>query len=323
VLPDPDQPRKRFSEESIARLAASLDRSGMMYPLRVRPERDRFRLIAGERRYRAAKQAGLQEVQCLITEAKLSPDELLEEQLIDNLHREDLDPIDQAEGYKRLMELRGWSASQLSFNLHLTKGTVSKTLALLGLPKEVKEQVKRGDLAPTVAYHVTRLPDPSQQREVAGLAVEHGLTRPAVEAVVRQRMGKAKAARRSTRREFHVEDGTRVAVNSERPLSPAELVGALAEALRTAYWASLPAKRRKRKRPSFPVLLEVLEAFAESGGPLEFAASDAMAVVAPLVIGELFGLLDHKNPEVRNRAGLAFNAISVDAKQAIAHLKPR
>ena len=63
VLPDPDQPRKRFSEESIARLAASLDRSGMMYPLRVRPERDRFRLIAGERRYRAAKQAGLQEVQ--------------------------------------------------------------------------------------------------------------------------------------------------------------------------------------------------------------------------------------------------------------------
>lgn len=294
-----------------------------MYPIRVRPDRDVFRIIAGERRYRAAKEAGLEEVQCLITDAKLSRDDLLEEQMIDNLHREDLDPIDQAKAYRRLMELRGWNATQLAENLHLSGTTVTKSLALLRLPEEVKSQVRAGTLPRAAAYEVAKLADPAQQREVAQQIVSRQLPGPAVAAVVRRKTGKARAEPGPTRKEYCVRSGTRVTVISKRRLTPAEIVDTLAEALRSAYEDSTPKKGGRNPQVSLTDMLEVLKSFVGQDSDLEFAVSGAMAVVAPLIVTQLLALLSHGDPKVRKQAGLAFNAIPLETRQAIAHLMPR
>src|SRR5262249_18938364 len=107
IIPDPDQPRKLFTEESIAQLAESLRKTGQLQPIRVRwsEERAKWVIISGERRYRAALLAGLKTVSCLFSDRPLTESEVRQESLIENLLREDLRPIEAANGYRQLMEL--------------------------------------------------------------------------------------------------------------------------------------------------------------------------------------------------------------------------
>lgn len=195
IGPDPDQPREEFEPGALNRLAESLRAKGQLQPIRVRWDagRSQYVIVCGERRWRAAGLAGLATMQCVVMEAPASAAELLGLQVIENMLREDLRPIEQARAYRQLMDGHGWTVAQLARELAVDHSGVSRALALLDLPASVQEQVDRGDLAPSIAYEVTKLEDPEARAEVAARAVSEGLSRSeVVEAVHRARPRPAK-----------------------------------------------------------------------------------------------------------------------------------
>lgn len=187
IVPDPDQPRKEFDTDAIERLAASLLKHGQLMPIRVRwnPGLAKWVVISGERRYRAATHAGLKTVACIFAEDGLTTSEILQEQIIENLLREDLKPIEQARAYRQLMEMHNWTAKELAGELQVSQGAVSKSLSLLTLPEDLQVQVEAGSIPATSAYEVAKVADPGAQRDVARRIVNEGLTRDAVTEVVR------------------------------------------------------------------------------------------------------------------------------------------
>jgi ParB family chromosome partitioning protein len=193
IVADPDQPRKEFSDDALDRLAASLLKHGQLMPIRVRWNASigKWVVISGERRYRAAMKAGLKTVACVFADNGLSPSEILQEQIIENLLREDLKPIEQARAYRQLMDLHGWTAKELSGELHVSQGAISKSLSLLTLPAELQEQVEEGAIPATAAYEVAKVEDKAVQREIARRIVDEDLTRDAAAEVVREASGKA------------------------------------------------------------------------------------------------------------------------------------
>ncbi|OAQ21609.1 ParB/RepB/Spo0J family partition protein [Thermosulfurimonas dismutans] len=140
ILPSPFQPRRNFSEESLAELAASIKSRGLLQPLLVREiAPGTYELVAGERRLRAAKMAGLSEVPVLIKH--FSDEEALSVALIENLQREDLNPLEEAEGYRRLIDEFGLSQEEIARRVGKDRSTVANALRLLKLPEKVKEDL--------------------------------------------------------------------------------------------------------------------------------------------------------------------------------------
>jgi ParB family chromosome partitioning protein len=186
---DPEQPREDFDPDGLDRLAQSLRQRGQLQPIRVRWDeaRERYVILCGERRWRAAKMAGLESLACVIVEGEMSAHDRLAVQLIENALREDLRPIEQARAYRSLMETQGWSARQLGAELAVHHAQVVRALALLDLPADVQDQVEQGTLSPATAYEVTKLDDPTDRAEIVADAVAGKMTRQAVIAAVRDR----------------------------------------------------------------------------------------------------------------------------------------
>src|SRR5262249_36169928 len=149
-------------------------------------------IISGERRWRAAQRAGLKEIDCYFDEADLTPSEILEQQLIENCQREDLQPIEQAEAFAALMKLNDWTGKQVADGLRIPPSRVSRALALLDLPESVQDKVASGKLAARSAYEISKLSDPQKQVELAEKAATGELPHDQAVAVVRQIRGKAK-----------------------------------------------------------------------------------------------------------------------------------
>jgi ParB family chromosome partitioning protein len=193
IVPDPDQPRKEFSPDAIERLAQSLLKHGQLMPIRVRWSQGagKWVVISGERRYRAAIQAGLKTVACIFTDGNLTPSEILQEQLIENLLREDLKPVEAARAYKQLMEAHGWTAKELSAELHISQGAISKAISLLTLPEDLQHRVDEGELAPSAAYAVARVENEAVQRQLAERIVAENLTRDDASRAARRAVGSA------------------------------------------------------------------------------------------------------------------------------------
>jgi ParB family chromosome partitioning protein len=194
IAADPDQPRKDFDRAGLEDLAASLKARGQLQPIRVRWDEpmDRWVIIAGERRYRAAQLAGLETLLCVEAKGPLSADEILEDQLVENCLREDLRPIDQARAFKALLDRKGWTYRQLAESLHIAAASVARALALLEAPAPVRELVEADRLAPSVAYEISRVEDPAAAAALAGRAVAEDMTRAEVVAAVRTARGKAR-----------------------------------------------------------------------------------------------------------------------------------
>lgn len=178
IVPDPNQPRKIFTPDELQDLSDSIRARGLLQPIRVRWDEaaEKWMIIAGERRWRAAGLAGLRTIVAVEARAAQTTEELLEDQLVENCVREDLKPIEQATAFRALMESRGWSYRELGEFLHISKGKVAKAMALLSLPEPVKDLVEQGTLAPHAAYEITRLEDADDQREVAERVVAQKLT---------------------------------------------------------------------------------------------------------------------------------------------------
>lgn len=178
IVPDPEQPRKYF-DDSIDEMAESLAKHGQLEPLVVHWQKDigKWMIICGERRYRGAVKAGLKELKCECLERELSKSEIRELQLVENIQREELRPIELAHSYKELLELNGWTLDQLAASLKKSKATISRTMSLLKLPADVQDLVNRCELSASSAYEILKKGSPEEQSREASRVVASGVTR--------------------------------------------------------------------------------------------------------------------------------------------------
>ncbi len=148
IEPNPDQPRKRFTDEEIGSLADSLRAKGVLQPILVRRnprETPRYEIVAGERRWRAAQRAPLHEVPVLVQE--FSDTEALEVALIENIQRVDLNPVEEAESYERLMQAHGYTQEQLAEAVSKSRSYIANSLRLVRLPDAVRDALRSGDIS--------------------------------------------------------------------------------------------------------------------------------------------------------------------------------
>ena len=174
IVPGPMQPRTHFDEASLQSLADSIRSHGVVQPLLVRRRDSGFELIAGERRWRAAKLAGLTRVPVIVKEV---PDEsLLEIALIENIQREDLNPIEEAQAYKKLIETVGLTQEALASRVGRDRSYITNYLRLLRLPDDLQQLVKEGRLSTGHARTLLALIHPDQQRRLARQIIDSGLS---------------------------------------------------------------------------------------------------------------------------------------------------
>jgi ParB family transcriptional regulator, chromosome partitioning protein len=232
VIPDPDQPRKEFDEEQLQNLARDIAARGQLQPIRCRwsAEHEKWIIIAGERRWRACKLAGLPKISCTFIDRDMTEQEIRSEQLVENLLREDLSPMEEARGFRQLMELNGWSATELAAQLHVSNATVSRAVALLKLPVDLQAKVDDGTLPPTTAYQVAKVKDATKQRQLAEKAVT-GQMKSVETAKASQASSGTTRSRRTTNETFRTTEGAKIVITCRKDLGDDGVVSALLEAV--------------------------------------------------------------------------------------------
>lgn len=167
IDPNPQQPRMSFDEDTLRELAASITEHGVLQPILIRPSVDdgRYQLVAGERRWRAARIAGLREIPALIEE--IDDDTALEISIIENLQREDLSPLDEALMYERMTTDHGYSLRRLAQKLGKDKGYIENRLRLADAPAEIKQLVSLRKDTLSHAYELLKVDDPRKRRRLA------------------------------------------------------------------------------------------------------------------------------------------------------------
>jgi ParB family chromosome partitioning protein len=233
VMPDPKQPREDFSEDALDRLANSIQKNGQFNPIRVRwsDEYEMWVIISGERRWRAALKAGLQEIACYFVEKELDQTDILEEQLIENCLREDLQPIEEAKAFADLMIVRGWTGKDLAQALNISASRVSRALSLLTLPETVQDQVAAGEVPARTAYELSKLDNQHRQVELAQRAAAGAITAEQAGKQVRKLRGKSKTPSRLIRQTFPSEGGWKVVVSGPAKGTFGHIEQALSNAL--------------------------------------------------------------------------------------------
>jgi len=245
IEPDPDQPREEFDDDALSRLAESVGARGVLQPIRVRWDggRGRYVIIAGERRWRASKMAGLATMPCVVDDRPATAGELLAVQMVENCLREDLKPVEQAKAFRALMGLNAWSGNQLAKELGISQSGVVQALALLDLPAPVQSAVDNGELPASTAYAIAGMADPTAQADLAERAVTERLSRADVVEAVRRTAGRADRAKgrgvagkpkKVTSRTMKTTGGAKVTVERAKGLDDAGTVDALRDALRQA-----------------------------------------------------------------------------------------
>ena len=205
IEPNRDQPRKIFDEDALAELADSIAKHGVIQPLLVRPMPDgSYQLVAGERRWRASRMAGLTEVPVVIKE--LSDDEAMALALIENLQREDLNAIEEAQGIKALMDTLSLTQDEAAERVGKSRPAVANALRLLKLPDSVIALVSDGKLSPGHARALLGFKDEQDIIETADLIIEKGLTVRDVEKLVKKRTKEPKAEKPAARRASYYDE---------------------------------------------------------------------------------------------------------------------
>jgi ParB family chromosome partitioning protein len=185
VFPDRANPRRTFDEAALEELAASLRHQGVLQPILVRKDPRGYRIIAGERRWRAAQKAGLKDIPAIVREA--TDAEAYELALVENIQRADLNPLEEAEAYRRLVEERKLTQEQVAERVGKDRSTVANALRLLSLPNEVKQLVAEGDLDMGHARAILGLARGADQVALARAVVTEKLTVRETEARVKAR----------------------------------------------------------------------------------------------------------------------------------------
>jgi ParB family chromosome partitioning protein len=174
ISPNPDQPRTDLTEESLLELSDSIKKVGLLQPILVRPMGEGYQIIAGERRWRASRHAGLERVPVRVrTSTEI---ESLEMALIENLQRKDLNPIEEARGYRRLLTEHRMTQAELADKVSKSRSTVTNALRLLDLPEEVQEIVYQGGMSAGHARAVLSVPEEAARLKLAKRIVDDGLS---------------------------------------------------------------------------------------------------------------------------------------------------
>ena len=184
---NPYQPRKQFDDDELASLCTSIKNHGVLQPLVVRQVGDRYQLIAGERRLRAARAAGLPAVPVRIVD--FDDQQVVEAALVENIQRSDLNPIEKAQGFKDYLDRFRMTHDQLARRLGLARPTISNLVALLELPVEIQDAVRVGQLTTGHAKLLRGVTDVSQQSRIAREIIGRGLSVHATEALIKQGSG--------------------------------------------------------------------------------------------------------------------------------------
>jgi ParB family transcriptional regulator, chromosome partitioning protein len=183
IAPNPRQPRQSFDEEALEELAESIREVGLLQPVVVRTAGPgRYELIMGERRWRACQRAGLTEIGAIVKQTQ--DNELLRDALIENMHRQQLDPLEEAAAYQQLLDDFGATHEELARKIGRSRPHISNTLRLLNLPPAVQKRVAAGVLSAGHARALLGLEDPEAQERLAGRIVAEGLSVRAVEEIV-------------------------------------------------------------------------------------------------------------------------------------------
>lgn len=211
IRPNPQQPRRSFDEEGLAELAASIRSCGILQPLTVRRAGDGYELVAGERRLRAARIAGLREVPCLVAQVGEGDSALLA--LMENLQRRDLDCWEEAQAIARLISRYGLSQEEAARRLGRAQPTVANKLRLLRLPEDVRALLRENGLTERHARALLRLQDPEVQRRAAGDMVRRGMNVAQAEAYVEKLLQSAQVTPPRGRSTYIIKD-VRLFLNS-------------------------------------------------------------------------------------------------------------
>jgi ParB family chromosome partitioning protein len=185
IEPNPRQPREAFDQQGLAELAQSLQTVGLLQPILVRERADGWhQIITGERRFRAAQLAGFREIRALVR--RTDDDQVLTEALVENIHRVDLNALEEAAAYQQLLDDFAFTHEQLAARLGKSRSAITNTIRLLSLGVELQQQVASGALSPGHARALLAIEDPALQRDVAAQVVADGLSVRATERLVRK-----------------------------------------------------------------------------------------------------------------------------------------
>jgi ParB family transcriptional regulator, chromosome partitioning protein len=228
IQPNPLQPRKTFADEQLQELVESIKEKGILQPLMVRRRGDKYELIAGERRWRAAQRAGMREVPVLVKD--VSESEMLELSLIENIQREDLNPIEEAEAFKRLMDQFELTQEEISRKVGKDRTTVANTIRLLKLPPEVKQSLTEGKISMGHARAFLGLDGAEKQKALLKRLLLGGLSVRQTESLVKRLRAKSPSIPRRAHPEWGplVEDlqralGTKVKIVGRRKRGKIEI----------------------------------------------------------------------------------------------------
>jgi ParB family chromosome partitioning protein len=189
LITNPAQPRESFGEEELEELARSIQQNGVVQPVVVRRDKTGYQLIAGERRWRAAQKAGLRKLPAIVR--RVSDDRILDLALIENLLRQDLNPVEEARGFQRLVDEHGLTQEEVARRLGMKRTTISNSLRILKLDSDVLDKVRRGILSAGHAKVLSGVADAADQVSLAREVEKRGLSVRGLEILVSRRQEKA------------------------------------------------------------------------------------------------------------------------------------
>ena len=225
VEPNREQPRKDFKEEGLEELAESIRQFGVIQPLLVQKREDYYEIIAGERRWRAARMAGLKEIPVIIKD--YSEQEIVEVSLIENIQREDLNPIEEAKAYQRLLQEFDLKQEDVAKRVSKNRSTITNSLRLLKLNEEVQNMLSDGEISSGHARALLAVEDPALQLEIAKRVTKEKLSVRDIEKLMKSVSSSAKKPKKETRKDqafelvcrdmeekMKISLGTKVSVNA-------------------------------------------------------------------------------------------------------------
>ncbi len=174
ISPNPDQPRSRFSEDSLAELEQSIRMNGVVQPIVVRQVGTRYEIVAGERRWRASQRAELRRIPAVVKE--VSDDKMLELALIENIQRQELNPVEEAKAYRKLIDQLGLTQEVVAERVGKSRTVVTTAIRLLKLPNDVLRNIESGKISAGHGRALLMTDDPKIQRQVANSIIDYGLS---------------------------------------------------------------------------------------------------------------------------------------------------
>lgn len=232
IDPNTDQPRRDFDKEALEQLAQSIREAGVLSPILVVENGSRYRIVAGERRFRASRIAGLATVPCIVRE--MTSEQQMEAALIENLQREDLNPIEEAAAIRSLMQECGYTQDQAAKKLGKSRPAIANSLRLLNLPKEITDLVVTGDLSAGHARVLAGLESETRKLELAHQCVLHGWSVRRLEEASREKPAAPKTVRTITPELEELQNSMREALGLKTTLTGSEKKGKIVLSYSTA-----------------------------------------------------------------------------------------